>query len=164
MANFFGTGSNDTLTGLPLSNDNIFGFGGDDNLIGDSGNDVLVGGNDGDTLTGGLGQDILEGGADFDSFIYTAVADSKNVPANRDIIADFQGNGAGAGDEIDLSTIDANVNANFPGVDAFLPTQLTYDAVTGILSVDVIGDPGNVDMQIQLIGAPPLDIANDIVI
>ena len=44
------------------------------------------------------------------------------------------------------------------GNQAFVAAQLSYAG--GIFSVDVIGDPGAVDLQIELVGAPPAVIAD----
>ncbi|MCF6274462.1 MAG: cadherin-like domain-containing protein, partial [Robiginitomaculum sp.] len=77
---FFGTNSDDTITGNHHSNiifafggndivyglgghDWIFGFSGNDYLDGGSGNDRLYGGSGNDTLIGGLGYDRLYGGS-----------------------------------------------------------------------------------------------------
>ncbi|SFF15883.1 hypothetical protein [Nitrosomonas sp. Nm166] len=164
MAIIFGTGGNDFLTG-GAARDIILGFGGADRLAGGAGGDVLVGGGGGDILTGGLGKDFLVGGAGFDRFDYNTVAQSPAGEGARDVILDFDGNGAAAGDFIDLSTIDANLNVG--GNQAFTLAQLNYNAGTGILSVNVFGDPGAVDLQIELDDAPPLDIVgvtNDIIL
>ena len=65
------------------------------------------------------------------------------------------------------STIDANLNMS--GNQAFNLNQLTYSG--GILTATVIGFgiPGSLDLQIHLVGSPPLDLAgpsptNDIIL
>jgi hypothetical protein len=83
----------------------------------------------------------------------------------RDNIIGFNGNGGAAGDQIDLSTIDANLDA--PGNQAFHLNQLTYSG--GILTATVIGFgiPGSLDLQVRLVGSPPLDLesgTNDVVL
>ncbi len=164
MANIFGNGAPNVLGIAGPAVDNIFGFGGNDTLIGLGGNDYLSGGTENDILRGGSGQDVLEGGSGFDRFDYDSVTQSPAGALARDIIVDFVGNGGAAGDQIDLSTIDANVG--MAGNQAFVTAQLSYSA-GGILSVDVIGDPGAIDLQIELVGAPPLDIVgatNDIIL
>ncbi|HEX8192845.1 MAG TPA: Ig-like domain-containing protein, partial [Allosphingosinicella sp.] len=73
----------------------LFGGGGNDVLTGGAGNDLIYGGGRGDTLTGGAGNDV---------FRYQSVEDSNSV--ERDGIQDFN-----LGDLVDLSRIDADVNA-----------------------------------------------------
>ena len=81
---------------------------------------------------------------------------------NRDVITDFDGNGSSAGDEINLSAIDGNLNAG--GHQALIASQVTYNTGTGNLNVNVFGDPGAVDLQINLTGAPAVDLADDIIL
>ena len=166
MANIFGNGAANVLGIAGAAVDNIFGFGGNDTLNGFGGNDYLSGGTENDILRGGGGQDVLEGGSGFDRFDYDSVAQSQ-VGAGAfagDFIVDFVGNLGAAGDQIDLSTIDANVNV--AGNQAFVVGQLSYSA-TGILLADVIG---GADLEIALVGTvgiPPLDIVgatNDIIL
>jgi len=63
-------------------------------LLGLTGNDTLRGRGGADTLDGGANSDTLEGGADNDVFRFVA------GQASGDIVVDFQGNGAGAGDAL----------------------------------------------------------------
>ena len=123
-----------------------------ENLTGSSFNDTLIGNAGANVLTGGAGRDLLTGGAGNDTFDYNAASDSP-VGAARDLIFGFSGNGAAAGDRIDLSTIDAN--AVLFGNQAFAAAQLTY--VGGVLTANVIGGP---DLQIQLVAAPLLVISD----
>jgi Ca2+-binding RTX toxin-like protein len=58
MAYYYGTASNDTITGSSDA-DVIYGYAGDDTLNGSSGNDELDGGAGNDTMTGGAGDDIF---------------------------------------------------------------------------------------------------------
>jgi Ca2+-binding RTX toxin-like protein len=58
MAYYYGTASNDTITGSSDA-DVIYGYAGDDTLNGSSGNDELDGGTGSDTMTGGSGDDIF---------------------------------------------------------------------------------------------------------
>lgn len=58
-----GGAGNDTLTGQPNENDQLYGLTGNDVLVGNSGDDYLDGGDGDDVLTGGLGGDVLFGGA-----------------------------------------------------------------------------------------------------
>lgn len=165
MANFFGNPGANVIAGAGFI-DNIFGFAGPDTLFGGGNEDVLYGGVGNDNLIGGGGEDVLVGGAGFDVFNYDTVLHSQVGAGARDIIVDFDGNGAAAGDRIDLSTIDADVSPGMGGDQDFTSAQLSYSA-NGILSVDVIGNPGAVDLQIALVGAPFLDIVgatNDIIL
>ncbi|MBL8660832.1 MAG: hypothetical protein JNM75_13885 [Rhodospirillales bacterium] len=81
---------------------------GHDLLDGGAGSDVLNGAGGDDVLSGGKGRDQLTGGSGDDRFDYNAPGDSKPGATLRDVISDFVGVGAAAGDRIDLSTIDAN--------------------------------------------------------
>jgi Ca2+-binding RTX toxin-like protein len=77
-----------------------------DTLIGGRGADTLSGSAGDDVLTGGQGGDMLNGDAGADSFIYVSTVDS-NLHRGADLITDLE-----AGDQIDLSAIDANtINA-----------------------------------------------------
>lgn len=83
--------------------DVLVGYDGNDRLVGNAGDDVIHGGKGNDTITGGLGADHLYGEAGKDTFVFTAVTQSK---ANSfDTIFDFSGK---TGDRIDLSAIDAD--------------------------------------------------------
>jgi Ca2+-binding RTX toxin-like protein len=141
-------------------NDRLWGEAGDDRLYGESGDDVL---------NGGSGLDILNNGRGNDVFDYDALADSPGFEETsptviRDNIIGFDGRGA-LGDRIDLSTIDANREA--AGNQAFNLHQLRYSG--GILTATVIGFgiPGSLDLQVRLVGNPPLDLVgstNDIIL
>ncbi len=133
-----------------------------DTLNGGAGGDTLNGGNGNDKLTGGSGKDTLTGGTNNDSFIYKSVSDSP-AGAGRDVITDFKGNGAAAGDKIDLHAIDANVlksgNQDFiwNGSTAGGAGTLWYKA--GVLHGNIDGD-APAEFQIQLTGAPPLHVSD----
>jgi Ca2+-binding RTX toxin-like protein len=92
--NLFGSNFNDNLTGNSKAN----------TLSGSLGDDHLDGGKGVDSLFGGSGADSLIGGAGNDFFVYAATTDSSL--AASDLILDFA-----LGDRIDLSRIDANINA-----------------------------------------------------
>jgi hypothetical protein len=82
-----------------------------------------------------------------------------------DVITDFDGNGGADGDQIDLSAIDADVRM-IPAADddqAFLPSQVSYNMATGLLNVNVFGDPGIIDLQIDLGVGTPLNLTDDII-
>ncbi len=158
--NLIGNGGNNVLSGLG-GNDFLSGLAGNDQLNGGTGNDTLTGG-----LNVGVGRDILDGGAGrdvltgfggvfaFDTFDYNAASDSGPGFFNRDVITDFNGRGALVGDQIDLSTIDANIF--LAGPQAFLPGQLSYNQAAGLLSINILGNGTPVDMQIQLTAGTPL--------
>ncbi len=134
-------------------------------LTGTSGANALDGGAGNDVLVGGRGADTLTGGADHDRFDFNATMDSG--PGLSDVIADFAGNGARAGDRIDLSTIDADVLTGgnqafvFIGTAAFTAAgQVRY--VNGVLLASTDGDL-QAELRIELAGSPPL-VADDLVL
>lgn len=106
-----------------------------------------------DTLTGGANQDSLEGGIGADRFDFNSVSESPSGGL-IDHILDFN---RLQGDQIDLSTIDANVL--LPGNQAFAAAQLSYNAA-GILTANVLF---GADIQIKLVDAPALNFAADII-
>src|SRR5207344_2212608 len=97
-------------TGNTLANV-ITGNTGTNTLSGGDGNDSLVGGAGNDTLTGGNNRDTQTGGPGDDRFDFNALTESLPNTASlisRDVLTDFTGNGALAGDQIDLTSIDAD--------------------------------------------------------
>jgi Ca2+-binding RTX toxin-like protein len=161
---------NDTLNG-GTGNDVLNGDLGNDLLNGGIGNDLLFGGTGNDTMNGGsnvgAGRDILTGGAGrdiqtgfggvfaFDTFDYNAVSDS--LPgATRDVITDFQGNGFGVGDVIDLSTIDAipgGVNNGFiPGGPFIIGHARIVPIFGGVLLEGNTDFDAAPEIQIQVLG------------
>ena len=127
--NATGSAVNNTLTGNAAGNV-LTGLGGVDRLIGSGG---------ADTLDGGLGGD---------KFIYNAVGDSATGAA--DTIVAFDGLGAAAGDQIDLSKIDANTIIaadqafSFIGTGAFTGTagelHVVASGVDSLVQGDINGD------------------------
>jgi Ca2+-binding RTX toxin-like protein len=107
---------NDTLRGGSGGNDTINGGSGNDFLAGDNdgviytqhGVDTIYGGSGNDTLYGGGQADILTGGSGADTFLYRVGfgAGNESQVGNADRITDF-----GAGDRIDVSTMDADGNS-----------------------------------------------------
>jgi serralysin len=91
-------GSNyaDSLIGANGVDVTLSGGGGADFVNGLDGADTLSGGSGNDTLNGGAGVDSLTGGGGNDTFLFVA------GQANGDTITDFAGNGASAGDIIQL--------------------------------------------------------------
>ncbi|MFS0516174.1 calcium-binding protein [Nostoc sp. UIC 10607] len=154
-----------TLTGLAAIN----GTGNASNNVinGNSGNNILSGLGGNDTIFGGLGNDILRGGAGTDSLIgglgndvfdFDLISDSQ-PGVLRDVISGFVGNGFGLGDQIDLSTIDAN--PFLAGNQAFTfggngLGHLSYSGgiLRGNLDFDLAAE-----FEIQIAGAPALFVA-----
>jgi Ca2+-binding RTX toxin-like protein len=165
----FGRGGADSIRG-GVGGDVILGGEGNDRLWGEAGDDRLYGESGDDILNGGSGRDALNGGQGNDVFDYDALSDSPgfeetNPTVIRDDIFGFNGRGDALGDRIDLSTIDANRDVG--GNQAFNLNQLTYS--NGILTATVIGIgiPGSLDLQVHLVGSPPLDLSsgtNDIIL
>ena len=157
--NITGGSGSDTIYG-GSGDDEIAGGGGSDNLYGGRGNDEIAGGGGTDAITGGLGQDTMTGGiGSADTFIFNAISDSR--ANNADVITDFE---TGL-DQIDLSLIDANLNAG--GNQAFIFTaggaatgtvgQVWVETSGGdsFIYVDQNGD-GQEDMGITLLGTTGL--------
>ena len=149
-------GNGNDILNAGSGKDTLFGENDNDILSGGTGNDILSGGAGNDTLAGGTGTDILTGGAGNDVFKFSSVSDSGVV--GRDLIADFIGNGKLPGDQIDLSTIDAdstklgNQAFTFIGAAAFsAPGQLRYSAGTLQGSTDADRSP---EFEVRLINAP----------
>jgi Ca2+-binding RTX toxin-like protein len=155
--NGMGNGNNNVITGNSASNV-LSGLDGNDRLNGNGGSDLLDGGLGNDILYGGAGADALIGGLGADSFRYNSVNDSP-AGIGMDILIDFQG---GVGDQINLSTIDANAlvagNQAFTyiGGAAFTAAgQLRYAGGTLSGSTDADAAP---EFQIQLLGGPALSV------
>ncbi len=140
-------------------------------LSGLSGNDTIIAGLGNDTLIGGAGKDTMTDGGGNDDYDFNATSESV-VGANRDICTDFTHNI----DDIDLSTIDANLNVAgdqafiFIGNVAFTGTagevRFFNSGADVIVQVEIQGD-GNqtADMEIQLNGAAAVGInANDFIL
>ncbi len=99
VANGYGNGLNNVITGSKAANV----------LIGGAGNDTISGGAGNDVLRGDAGHDILTGGAGADTFDFNAISESGVLASTRDVITDFTHNATLAlSDRIDVSTIDAN--------------------------------------------------------
>ncbi|MDZ8260233.1 calcium-binding protein [Nostoc sp. ChiQUE01b] len=154
-----GFDGNDTIFGTDTSfaNDTIDGGAGNDTIDGRAGNDILI---------GGTGTDRLTGGFDNDVFKFNSVSESQ-PGVLRDVITDFAGDSIFGGDQIDLSTIDANSNIagkqtlTFIGASAFsAPGQVRYSG--GILQANTDGNL-SADFEIQLTGAPQL-VASEIIL
>ncbi|MBG1240871.1 calcium-binding protein [Nostoc sp. NZL] len=143
-----GNASNNVINGNS-GNNILSGLGGNDTIFGGLGNDILRGGAGTDSLIGGLGNDVF----DFD-----LISDSQ-PGVLRDVISGFVGNGFGLGDQIDLSTIDAN--PFLAGNQAFTfggngLGHLSYSGgiLRGNLDFDLAAE-----FEIQIAGAPALFVA-----
>jgi serralysin len=155
VENATGTGAADDIYGSSSANV-LKGNDGSDLVYGLRGNDRMYGGSGDDFLSGGAGADRLWGGNGADTFIFSKVSDS--TPLSRDIIYDFS---SGQGDNLDLSSIDANAWRSGNQAFTFINSssfsehagELRYSR--GMLSGDVDGD-GQADFQIKLDGAPRL--------
>lgn len=148
-----GTGNalNNVLTGNSANNV-LSGLDGNDTLVGEAGND---------TFNGGSGKDQLNGGAGNDRFDFNAVSESP-AGTGRDVITGFAGAGTALGDQIDLTTIDANslLSGNqaftYIGSKAFTAAgQLRYSG--GVLQGSTDGDSA-AEFEIQLVGTPALTV------
>lgn len=141
IENVIGGAGNDEITGNVATNslhggaknDTIAGVGGDDYLFGDTGfdsldggtgadhlyggaqNDVLLGQSGDDILVGGRGHDFLSGGRGQDIFRFGTPLDSPNKGEDTIRVTNgtsFEAPGAGAGDRIDVSALDADTTKN----------------------------------------------------
>jgi len=95
-------------------------------IFGNSGNNTLDGGAGADVLNGGLGLDTLTGGLGNDTFVFRA------GEADGDIVVDFDGQGAAAGDS--LSFIGYDAGATFTQNDA-THWQITYNGGSSIETI-----------------------------
>jgi Ca2+-binding RTX toxin-like protein len=101
-----GDSGNDTLKGWGGA-DTLWGDANNDSLFGMDGQDILNGGSGNDVLNGGAHADVLNGGTGADEFYFYAMQDT--TVAAPDQITDLNEN---AGDRINLSHIDANLNVD----------------------------------------------------
>lgn len=124
----FGQAGDDILGGQE-GDDFIDGNEANDRLVGDAGNDAILGGAGDDVIDGGSGADRLAGQAGSDRFVFNSVSDSAPTAADR--IFDFD---PGGGDLIDLSRIDADVNAPGDQAFAFISGPFTGRAGEAILA------------------------------
>ncbi len=124
------------IAALPRGgNDKLLGGFGNDILLGGAGNDRLLGEGGRDTLTGGAGADVLTGGAGRDRFVFSSYGDF-SLQGKPDRITDF-----GAGDQIDLSALDANLSTELKDGFVFVtgsagnPGDVSYDVLSGRLTL-----------------------------
>jgi len=114
----------DTLTSI----ENVIGTSHGDRINGNEQSNELNGGGGNDVIFGGGGTDQLWGGSGADRFLFTSVADFPVAGAGTEQIRDFEQ----GSDLIDLSAIDANVNA--AGNQAFTIVD-EFTGVAGQLTV-----------------------------
>lgn len=145
-----------------ISMENLTGSAFADKLYGDKMANGLQGGAGNDILVGGVGADILSGGLGKDTFVLTALGDSK--AGGYDTITDFS---HAQGDRIDLSLLDASTkiagdNA-FSLVSAFthVAGQLISVAETGgyFVQGDVNGD-GFADFGLHVVTSTQLVVSD----
>lgn len=103
----YGGGGNDSITAASGA-DSLRGDQGNDTLTGLGGNDSIDGGAGADVIVGGAGVDQLTGGIGRDTFVFDTLSSSNTLTPDR--ITDFESAGAGKGDLIDVSAIDADGN------------------------------------------------------
>jgi len=95
VANFTGSGGNDSLTG-GSGNDTLSGGGGNDILNGGAGNDRFNGGAGDDSLTGGAGNDTFTGGTGEDIILVDSGSDTITDLSGADILVVSTGASAAA--------------------------------------------------------------------
>jgi Ca2+-binding RTX toxin-like protein len=95
-------------------------------FIGGAASDALTGGAGDDVIFGGNGNDSLVGNGGNDRFVYTALSQS-NISSADDI------SGFEAGDRIDLTGFDADVNT--PGVQTFTWVGSNFSGAAGEIGV-----------------------------
>jgi Ca2+-binding RTX toxin-like protein len=145
VENLLGSAHADTLVGDEHAN-TLGGEGGHDLLSGLSGDDALNGGDGDDVLEGGIGNDHLTGGVGDDVFRFNRMLG----PTNVDTLADFNGAGVDAGDQIELDNLFFTVlapgalsaTAFESGVDEVAnaaSTRIIYNIETGALFYDKDG-------------------------
>ena len=149
-----GTGNTlaNTLVGNSAANvldgaagdDVVQGLAGNDTLKGQAGDDRLEGGDGTDLLIGGAGRDILVGGAGADRFDLDAASDS--AVGSGDQILDF-----GAGDRIDLSTIDARTGTKKNDAFQFIGTA-AFTGAAGQLRYEIVDVEGTAGDYTKILG------------
>lgn len=120
------------------------GGSGNDVIAGGSGSDTLDGGAGADSLAGGAGADSLTGGSGNDRFAWATSADSRaagfaagdTTTAYIDGITDFAGNGAAAGDTIQLGF---GANAFGAAIQFTVGTTAAVTAITVATAADFTG-------------------------
>ena len=155
----FGDGDNTIFGGA--GNDDILSGDGDNMVDGGDGDDIIETGAGDDIITGGLGADRLIGGEGSDVFIYRSAEESGVGEALRDVIEDFDADGA---DLLDFSGF-ATGAFSFLGdetaaFNASGNTQARFNDQTKILEVDADGD-AQTDMEIELSGTDGASLGDE---
>ena len=136
LANWIGGNDLDNLLDGKGGDDALYGEGGNDVIDAGEGNDFVFGGDGDDVLDGGLGDDILFGGAGQDILVF-------HESFGRDRVHDFDADGGGGQDRIDISalgitaeTFDALVSITTAGGDTVVSIG---DQIITLLGVDGVG-------------------------
>jgi VCBS repeat-containing protein len=150
----YGGSGNDTLRGESGTagtadiGDWLYGGSGNDTLYGDYGDDVLV---------GGYGNDFLTGGAGSDTFLYLSATDSGDVIMEYNQLFD----------RLDLSGIDANINADGDqafgwgaGVPAAYSLWMVQDSVHMLMFGDTDGDASTAEFMLQFVNHASTPVIN----
>ncbi|HEY1709572.1 MAG TPA: bluetail domain-containing putative surface protein, partial [Rhizomicrobium sp.] len=82
-------GTVDGLVSGGAASDTIKGGADGENLSGGAGDDLIKGGTGDDVITGGAGADKLISGGGNNTFVYTAVTESRSGPATHDTVVGF---------------------------------------------------------------------------
>lgn len=177
--NILGSGRADSIGGAN-GHDTLWGGAGADTLNGGFDHDSLSGGADNDQVNGGSGNDTVQGGAGSDTLTGSSGADRFRYAAEdllvtsaQDWIMDFT---RSAGDRIDLSAVDANVNSG--GDQAFgapIPLSggaapppvgsLRYEVFAGYTMVYAYNDSdAAADLALRVVGAGYTPVASDFIL
>jgi 2',3'-cyclic-nucleotide 2'-phosphodiesterase (5'-nucleotidase family) len=143
IGRFTGNGNalNNTILGN-VNNDTLSGGDGQDNLLGGAGSDRLIGGAQNDLLNGEQGVDVLDGGLGADALIGGEGHDVFRFvrgEAAGDVILDFAGNGAAAGDRlvfVGYGSAAAGASFSNIGGDSW---QVTSSDGLAVEIIDIIG-------------------------
>jgi Ca2+-binding RTX toxin-like protein len=178
MTTITGTQRGNTLRGLNLTGDTIYGLGGndtitalngDDFLYGGDGDDRIFGNGGNDTLWGGLGNDLIDGGTGIDTVAYTELTgpvtvDLANTRAQtigsygRDTLVSIENIISGAGNDTLRGNAVANVLSGGDGND-LLDGRAGNDTLHGGDGTDtILGGDGD-----DLITTEGLAVSSDIV-
>ena len=142
-----------TASMLELIERNKVGLNGNDALIGSDQTDLLIGLKGNDRLVGNRGGDVLIGGKGKNTFVYTAIADSRQRAGKQDQILGFRKNT----DKLDLSGF--NQELRFIGSDPFRGTAGDVRFKKGTLEMDNDGD-GSADFAVLMSGVKSLKGSN----